>query len=231
MNIAIIPARKGSKGVPNKNIRDLGGKPLIQYTIDQAVASGVFDEIFISSDSEEIMAIAQENKVVMPFLRPENLSGDHVPMRAVIEHVLEYYKGEGKLVNNIMLLQPTCPFRSVEDITEVKKKFEGDDLESVISVKQVPNKFNPYWVYTDNGNGEISLFCGDHEPVSRRQSLPKAYYREGSVYYFAAYNLEKYGNIYGSKIGFHEIHRDTVNIDTLDDFDEALKLIQKINNA
>jgi len=228
MNIAIIPARIGSKGVPKKNIKNLGGKPIIYYTINAAQLSNVFDDIFISTDSQEIVDTASQYNIKVPILRPKALASDKTPMLDVIQHVIEYYTSINKIPDRITLLQPTCPFRTAQDIIDATNVFLGDELDSLISVKIVPDQYNPNWVYKTDSNGILTLFSGDDQPIARRQDLPATYIREGSIYIFKTTTVMNYNNIYGKKIGFYEIKRDTVNIDTPQDFIKAETLL-KIN--
>lgn len=225
MNIAIIPARIGSKGVPKKNIKNLAGKPVISYTILAAQESKIFDEIFISTDSQEIVDICAKHNITVPFLRPAELALDKTPMLDVIKSVLEYYISINKIPHTITLLQPTSPFRSAEDISEAMSIFTKGELDSLISVKKVPDHYNPHWVYT-NENGNLKLFSGADQPIARRQDLPSTFIREGSIYIFKTATVKTYNNIYGKSIGYYRIDRPTVNIDTPQDFSEAENLMK-----
>lgn len=225
MVLALIPARGGSKGVPGKNIKILAGKPLITYTIEAALATKQIDEIFVSTDDPKIASVASSLGIEVPFLRPPELGGDTVPMLSVIKHVSEYYSRQGKRPETIILLQPTCPFRTSQDIVEAIQIFNEGNFDSLVSVQEVPDKYNPSWVYVEEEAGNLRLFNGDAQPISRRQDLPKAYTREGSIYIFKTDTIESFGNIYGTKIGFYLLQRKTVNIDTMEDFQQAEQLM------
>lgn len=115
-NIAIITARSGSKGLPNKNIRLLNGKPLMAYTIEAAIKSNMFDEVFVSTDSEEYADIAKEYGASVPFLRSQENAGDSSSSWDVVKETIENYKELGKVYDTVALLQPTSPLRRAEDI-------------------------------------------------------------------------------------------------------------------
>jgi len=224
MQIAIIPARGGSKGVPGKNLKMLAGKPLIAYTIEAAQESNCFNDIFVSTDDKQIALLANSYGIKIPFLRPADLSNDDTPMLSVIKHIICFYQSEGKKLQTIVLLQTTYPFRTAKDIIGAVHNFAENDYDSIISVQEVPDKYNPNWTYIKKDD-TLQLFNGDVQPISRRQDLPQAFIREGSIYIFRAATIEKYDNIYGERIGFYLIRRKTVNIDTMDDFIEAERLM------
>ena len=226
--LAIIPARGGSKGVPRKNVRLLGDKPVIVYSIEAAQAAGIFIEIFVTTDDTEIAEVSGAAGIKVPFLRPMELAEDHTPMLDVIKHVLAYFNNRGKSFDAVCLLQPTTPFRTVEQIKEAFAKFKSGDYDSLMSVVEVPAKYNPHWQYIQKENsGELQLFNGAQQPITRRQELPKSYIREGSLYFFKPETIEKYDNIYGDSIGYYLIEKETVNIDTPEDFEKAVRKFNK----
>lgn len=135
MLLAIIPARGGSKGVPRKNVALLGGKPLIQYSIEAAQASREVDEILLSTDDDEIAAVGQQLGLDMRYRRPAALAGDEAGMFGTLEHGLRWFEKErGHLPDDVMLLQPTSPLRSVQDIDGAVALFRESEARSVISV-------------------------------------------------------------------------------------------------
>ena len=121
--LGIIPARGCSKGVPRKNIKLLGKKPLLQYTSEIALSSDLIDTLVLSSDDDEIIEVAKSLGVEVPFKRPLNLATDAAPTLPVIQHALEYYKNIGKEFDAVCLLQTTSPFRTVEFLNKAIKKF------------------------------------------------------------------------------------------------------------
>jgi CMP-N-acetylneuraminic acid synthetase len=228
MNIlAIIPARAGSKGVPNKNARMLGGKPLIAYSIEQALKSKFIQDIVVSTDSEEIAEIAREFGAAVPFIRPAHLSSDTAKSIDVVIHAVEFLKGQGKNYDGIILLQPTSPFREVSLIDSAIEQFFSSEIDSLVSVKPVPNEYNPHWVYEINENGFLSLSTGEKAIISRRQDLPISFHRDGSIYITSIDVLLSSQSFYGEKLGFIETKSEiNVNIDTMEDWERAEVLIQ-----
>ncbi|WP_455815880.1 acylneuraminate cytidylyltransferase family protein [Clostridium butyricum] len=126
--IAIIPARSGSKGLKDKNIKEINGKPLIAYTIESAIKSNVFKDVLVSTDSKKYLEIAVKYGAYVPFLRNEKLAKDTSSTNDVIEDVLTQLKKIGKEYDAFMLLQPTSPLRSIEDIKNALKLFEEKKL-------------------------------------------------------------------------------------------------------
>ena len=142
--LAIIPARSGSKGVKNKNIRQLYGKPLLAYSIEAAIKSGIFNEIMVSTDSEEYAAIAREYGAKVPFLRSQITSSDQASTWETVREVLANYRGLGKEFDAFCLLQPTSPLRTADDIEKAYKLFKnaGVAVVSVCETEDSPNLCN-----------------------------------------------------------------------------------------
>lgn len=230
--LGIIPARGSSKGVPRKNIKLLVGKPLLAYTAESALKAKLLTKIVLSTEDMEIAEIGKSLGIDVPFLRPAELATDTTPTLPVVLHVIEYLKKNGEEFDAICLLQPTNPLRRSEDIDNCIELLEKSGAESVISVLKVPHEYNPKWVYWQNESGEMVLTTGDSEPIPRRQDLPPAFHREGSIYLTKTEVLLKYGNLYGNKVlGYEVSPQNSVNIDTLDDWKKATKHIRlKIQN-
>ena len=149
--MAIIPARSGSKGLKNKNILPLAGKPLIAYSIEAAIESRMFDVVFVSTDSEEYADIARQYGAEVPLLRPAEISGDRATSWSAVDHALEYYTSQGYDIECLMLLQPTSPLRTANDIIgafELKKAKNANALiqkKNVITAAlSIPASMGPY---------------------------------------------------------------------------------------
>ena len=144
MDLVIIPARSGSKGLPGKNYKNLNGKPLIQYTIE--AARNIFDdkEIVISTDSDEIIDLAKSLGIKIPFIRPKDLCGDEVGMHEVVLHALTYFENKYSKPDKIILLQPTSPFRTKNHINEAINEY-SPLIDMVVSVKET--SANPYFAF------------------------------------------------------------------------------------
>lgn len=226
--LGLIPARGGSKGVPRKNIKMLCGKPLLAYSIETALKSECFDEIMVSTDDSEIANIALKLGASVPFMRPSTLADDLSPTVDTVLHVLEEYQKMDKIFDAVCILQPTNPLRTIEMISLSVNKFRSSKTDSLISVREVPHTFNPYWIFEDKDDcGLLSpVSRGHNNIISRRQDLPKVFYRDGSIYITKASVISNLRSLYGASISYinfeHESH---INIDTMDDWKLAEKML------
>ena len=226
--LALIPARGGSKGVPRKNIRDLAGKPLLAYTADVALASTKITRVVLSTDDEEIAQVGRDCGLEVPFMRPDDLAADSSPTLPVIQHALEFYAERGEFFDALLLLQPTNPFRKLSYIDDAIDLFEKENADCVFSALLVPDHYNPHWVYLNNEDGSVALSTGEDSPIPRRQSLPQAWHREGSIYLTKTDVILKKNSLYGEKVFSLEIDpQDSVNIDTMEDWHKAEKLVEE----
>ena len=135
--LAIIPARGGSKGIPHKNIYPLYNRPLIEYTIEAAIKSNRFDDVIVSTDDEEIATASKKAGASVPFMRPENISGDHAKTIDVILHAIDYLNLIGKNYDIVVLLQATSPLRNSDDIKKALDFFIKNDIRSMASAKDI----------------------------------------------------------------------------------------------
>ena len=226
--LGLIPARGGSKGVPRKNVRPLGGKPLIGYTIDAASKTARIERTLVSTEDEQIASLSKSLGAEVPFLRPASLAQDDTPMLPVIVHAIESLVAEGWVPDAVCLLQPTFPFRRPEDINACIEALETQEADCVISVHRVPPHFNPHWVYFERLDGSLELSTGESEPISRRQELPPAFHRSGSIFVSRTATIRQYGSLYGRRtVGYETPIDDSCNIDTMDDWARAVALIKQ----
>ncbi len=224
--LAIIPARGGSKGIPRKNIRLLGGKPLIQYTADAALAAQSLSRVVLSTDDEEIADAGRRCGLEVPFLRPPELARDDTPTLPVLQHLVHALENSGDSYEAICLLQPTCPFRRAADIDACVELMLRTGADSVVTVLPVPHIYNPHWVYFEDANGFLRLSTGELTPMPRRQLLPPAYHREGSVYITRRNVLMIENSIYGNNVAAHVMDpTQSVNLDTITDWQKAETLL------
>ncbi len=227
--LAIIPARGGSKGVPGKNIKLLGGKPLIAYTIQAAQKATLLTEIILSTDCDEIIQVATDYGLNVPFKRPASLATDESPTILTVLHALDYFSAKGIAFDAVCLLQVTNPFRTSEFIDQAIEKFIHSKADSLISVLKVPHEFNPHWVFEKNATGNLTISTGESEIIPRRQELPTAYYRDGSIYITKTEVLLKQQSLYGKSIAYIEADETRhVNIDTMEDWESAVALAKKL---
>lgn len=226
--LGLIPARGGSKGIPGKNIKPLGGKPLLQHTFEAAGNSRLLSKVILSSDEEEIIAAAEKIGLEVPFRRPDELAGDSTSSLEVIQHAARFYFEKGEKFDAVCLLQPTSPFRRDGLIDEAIEKFISGKFDSLVSVREVPADYNPHWVFEPE-NGSLKIATGETEIISRRQDLPKAYHRDGAIYITKTEALIDQNSLYGKKIGYIDTTGDPyVNIDTPEDWKEAERIISMI---
>lgn len=185
--LVVIPARSGSKGVPGKNIKILGGKPLIQYTIEAAAEVFPKEVICVSTDSENIKKVVENIGIKVPFLRPAELATDISGTYEVILHAISFYENIGYYPDTLILLQATSPFRTGEQIKQALKLFD-DTCEIVASVKET--KSNPYYtLYEENADGWLEK--SKKGVYATRQSCPKVYELNGAIYIASVGALKK----------------------------------------
>lgn len=224
--LGIIPARGGSKGVPRKNIKLLCGEPLLAYTAESALRSKLLSKIVLSTDDSEIAEIGKSFGLEVPFIRPAELAEDTTPTLPVVVHAVSQMEKLGESFDAVCLLQPTNPLRRAEDIDVCIELLETSGADSVISVLPVPHEYNPHWVYWQNDRGELALSTGESEPVPRRQDLPSAYYRDGSIYVTRTETVIAQQSLYGDTVQGYEILPEfSSNIDTLNDWEEIERRI------
>ena len=219
--LAIIPARGGSKGVPGKNLRPLGGQPLIAYAADAARRSGVVDRVVLSTDSEEIAAVGRSLGVDVPFLRPATLAADDTPMLPVLQHTLAALARDGWVPDIVVLLQPTSPLRRPEHIRDAVTLLRETKADSVVTVAEVPRHLSPDYVMRIDA-GRLVPFLAEGAGVIRRQDARAAYSREGTVYACWRTTIEQHGGIYGADCRPLLIDaQDSLSIDSPEDWIEA----------
>jgi CMP-N-acetylneuraminic acid synthetase len=196
--LAVIPARGGSKGVPRKNVRLICGRPLISYTIETVLkVQHLLYRVIVSSEDEEIAAIARQYGADVPFLRPSELSGDEVPTLPVLQHAVKFVeRQDGIILDWVLLLQPTDPFRSVEDIKAALALARQGGCDSVISVVQV---FSVHPILMKRiENNRLLPYCIEEKEGTRRQDYqPPAYMRNGAIYLTRRKVLMEKNSIWG----------------------------------
>jgi CMP-N,N'-diacetyllegionaminic acid synthase len=216
-NIAIIPARSGSKGLKDKNIKLLNGKPLIAYTIKAAQESNLFEEIFVSTDSIEYAKIALEWGASVPFLRSEELSSDTVSSWDVVKDVVLNYKKIGKEFDTIALLQPTSPLRKFNDIIDGYNQMKRKNANAVVAVCEVDH--SPLWCNTLPEDGSLQNFLNQELISMPRQGLPTYYRINGALYIVKTKYLMSIENIYEEKCySIVMSKKNSIDIDDATDF-------------
>lgn len=221
--LAIIPARGGSKGLKDKNIRILNGKPLIYYTIEAAKRSKIFDVIMVTTDSKEIAEISKKYGASIPFLRPDELSTDTASSIDVILHTLNYYISQNINFDYFCLLQPTSPLRKSEDIISSVELLFKKDAESIVSLCEVEH--SPLFANTLPEDLSLSKFIRKEVKNMRRQDLPKYYRINGAIYISKVQSFLKTKDFYGER-SFAYIMPSERSVDIDTEFD--LKIAEEI---
>jgi len=222
--IAIIPAREGSKGVPLKNMTLVNKKPLIDWTIDAALHSKYISAIVVSSDSDVILNHVKQNDNVICIERPSNLAKDDTPTEPVIIQALEQL--EEKEFDVVLLLQPTSPLRTSEDIDNAYEAFIKSEATALISVTEP--KHHPLKSFKKNDEGFLEGLVNDKFPFMPRQELPDVYQSNGAIYMIYKKDfLESHKLITTSTIPFVMSHDKSIDIDTLDDIKMVERLFKK----
>lgn len=174
--LGVIPARGGSKGVPRKNVRLVGGRPLIQWTIDAAHQSTILDRVILSCEDAEIMAVAAACGCEVPFQRPAELASDHTPAIEVVLDVIARFPE----YDIVVLLQPTSPLRTASDIDGTIETMVRHDASTSVSVTEVEK--SPYWMFEiDAATGRLRPLLSE-STAARRQDLPPVFQLNGAVY-------------------------------------------------
>ena len=211
----IIPASKGSKGIPNKNTKLLNGKPLINYTLDYAskVSTGL-DKVCITTDDNKVRELAKKYDFDI-IKRPSKLATDIASMNDVVKHVIERYNQQNIFFEAIIILQPTSPVRNINDFNKIKSLYTPK-IDMVVSVRKA--KENPYYVlYEENNLGFISKSkeCN----IKRRQDAPEVYCLNGSIFMINPKSLETSDMIYFKKLVKFEMPYDrSIDIDDSTDW-------------
>ncbi len=216
--LAIIPARSGSKGLKDKNIRLLNKKPLIAYSIEAAIESGIFDTVHVSTDSQEYADIATNYGADEPFLRGEMNAGDSSSSWDAVREVLYKYKSIGKEFDAIILLQPTSPLRSPEDIRTAYKLFIDMKATSLTSVTEVDHPVQ--WCFKLTDGCSMNDYVKSPFKYCCRQELEKYYRENGAIYIVGAENIcNPSFDFYNDECVAYVMDRErSLDIDTLQDF-------------
>ena len=228
--IATICARGGSKGLPGKNIRALGGKPLIVHSIEVALDCPAIQGVYVSTDDATIAQVSRDAGAQVPFLRPAHLATDEAPKLPALEHLVSTLESEIGPIEVVVDLQPTSPLRHVADIEEALRRSEGFDL--VLSVCEARD--NPYFNLVELGaDGAAGLSKGKGQ--GRRQDAPTVYALNGSIYVWRRSALRQaalHGLWSAGRIGISVMPRErSVDIDDLTDFEYAQWLLEHRNRG
>lgn len=217
--LALIPARGGSKGIPRKNIYPIDGKPLIAYSIEaglEAQKAGVVSRVIVSTEDREIADVALSYGAEVPFLRPAELASDTSKSVDCMIHAVEYYRERGEIYDDVVLLQPTSPLRTGEDIINALKIYDEAGTDSLVScyLEESVSVFNSYY---REGNKGVAL-DENHNKGRRRQDLPPLYVRNGAIFITDVDYMMQYKLVIGETPALYVMPKErSINIDTIFD--------------
>ncbi|AWA06173.1 acylneuraminate cytidylyltransferase family protein [Aeromonas hydrophila] len=215
LNIAIIPARGGSKRLPNKNKLPLAGKPLITWTIEAALESQLFDLVLVSTDSQDIANISADSGAIVPFIRPAELATDTATTNDVISHMVKWVESQYRAVDMVTLLQPTSPLRNANHIKGAMALYKMKNASAVISVCELEHPIQ----YCNKLPDNLSMAGFIPTIANRRSQELERYYRvNGAIYMFDRQYVGALSDIYSSN-SFAYIMEKSASIDIDDAFD------------
>ena len=213
----LITARGGSKGVPGKNIRILGEKPLIAYSIEAAKKSIYKGTVVVSTDDDEIAAVAKKYGAEVPFRRPAELATDSASSMDAIMHALDFFSKQNKKFDIVVLLQPTSPLRTSKHIDEAMKLMQSKKADAIVSVCEAEH--HPLWSNTLPENGSMKFFLRDDIKGLNRQQLPKYYRLNGTMFISNTESLIKHKSFFHDKTYAYQMSNESsVDIDHEIDF-------------
>jgi N-acylneuraminate cytidylyltransferase len=194
---------------------------LIAYSIAQGLKAKHIDRLIVSTDDLEIKTVAEKFGAEVPFLRPDHLASSTASSFDSILHAVDYLAENGESYDTVCLLQATSPFRPVGIIDRALRKYQDEKLDSLVSLRKVPDHYNPYWTFIEQEEGIFGTFAPG-ELISRRQDLPAAYHRDGALYILSVESMRKTGKLLGPRLGGIEIESpELINIDSNSDWEIA----------
>lgn len=224
MNLAVIPARGGSKRIPRKNIKDFLGKPLIAYSIETAIDSNLFDKIIVSTDDEEVAQVSKQYGAEVPFVRPKELSDDFTGTNDVVKHAINWFLEQGAQVDYACCIYATAPLLKSQYLKQGLEKLQAYDKSFAFSVSSFPAPIQRAMRVVDNG---VSMFYPEHL-LTRSQDLEEAYHDAGQFYWGRVKAFLDDENVFSQHSCPVVLPRDLVqDIDTMEDWNKA-ELMYKI---
>lgn len=226
MNIAVIPARGGSKRIARKNIRVFAGRPIIGWSIDAALASDLFDRVIVSTDDEEIAQTASAHGAEVPFIRPEALSGDHTGTLEVIQHAANLLAERGVSPDLICCIYATAAFVNPADLAGARSLLMDSGFNYVFAAARLPASVLRSFQRAQDGSMQLNF---PQYRLSRSQDLPPVYHDAGQFYWGRASAWREGRPIFGARTGFVELPQSRVqDIDTEEDWVTAERMFQEM---
>ena len=222
--LGILPARSGSKGIRNKNLRLLGGKPLLSWSATALMDARGVDIKICSTDSQEIAEVATQSGLEVPFLRPAHLAADDSAVIGAIQHSLGWFEERGHVFSHVVLVQATSPTVNSADIENGLKIIRGGHADSVVTAVEVPPHFHPAVLFEESEDARVSWLMGNSETSRRRQDWSRYFARVGLLYIFSVKDILERGVLWGDRIAYVEVEPErAINIDVEEDLTRAEK--------
>ena len=212
--LALIPARGGSKGIKDKNIISLAGKPLIAYSIETAKCSKYIDDIVVTTDSEKIAEISKHYGASVPFIRPTELAADTSKTIDAVLHAIKTLKTMGKEYDTLVLLQPTQPLRTYKDVDGAIEEYYKNDREGLVSVSCVND--SPLLIRSINENGKLVNLLSQNS-TCRRQDMPEYYKVNGCIYINKTDEIDENTSFNDNRVPFIMRKEHSIDIDEMSD--------------
>jgi CMP-N,N'-diacetyllegionaminic acid synthase len=229
--LAVVPARGGSKSIPDKNIAPVGGKPLLAWSIEAGLGARRIDRVIVTTDDESIAAEARRFGADVPFVRPAELAADTTPMAPVVAHAVASLADQGWTTRTVVLLQPTSPLRTSAHVDAAMDRFEATAADTVVTVVAVPHRFSPYSVMREQQDGTLTDFTSGEVPFDRfrRQEHPVLWARNGpAVLVTTAAVARKGSSLLGERVvGLPMAWHESIDIDEPHDLELADWLLRR----
>ena len=227
--LCVIPARSGSKGLRNKNIRILNKKPLIAWSIIAAKKCKLIDKIIVSTDSTKIAKVAKKYGAETPFIRPKKFATDKASSFSVLKHAIEFYKNQNINYDYILMLEPTSPLRDINDIIYCINKIKKTNIKTIVSLTKVEDQ-HPNFLYSISNKNYLKPYINSKKLYIRRQDVSSLFYLEGSIY------ISKISTLLKEKTWYHKNTQaflvdkwKSLEIDDIEDFKLAEIFIKRTN--
>lgn len=230
--LAVVPARGGSKGVPLKNLRKVGGVSLVERAGAVVARLDYVDRAVVSTDHEDIVKAAERSGLCAPFRRPEALSGDLIGDHAVLTHALDCMEElDQRHYDIVLMLQPTSPLRTPEQVTATVRKLVAGGYDAVWTVSETDLKYHPLKQLVIDDAGELGYYDPEGQDITARQQLRRVYHRNGVAYAVTRACLLEHGTIKGNKTGAVTIDGPIANIDHEEDISHAESLLRELDSS
>ncbi|MEM6884971.1 MAG: acylneuraminate cytidylyltransferase family protein [Verrucomicrobiota bacterium] len=227
--LAIVPGRMGSKGVPKKNLLELGGKALLEIAVESALSSKLVTRVIVSTESEELARVGKEAGAQVPFIRPAELANDTASTWSVVQHALRELKELERYICDVtVILQPTTPFRTGAHIDAVISKLQEQGGAAALTVREVD--YSPYWMFQLKEGGHIDKLFDEGFKITRRQDAPVVYQPNGAVYAVRSDQIEQPSFPWDDALGVPVSVEESLNIDHLWQYEFAKVIWEKNRN-